>query len=124
MAREQLPEKAVIQLEGSDTRYELPLSWKSGSAESTWQISAEAKLGKYWVSFARSGESVGRVYAGGDEGEGDGEGWWGPSRFWLGGSFRVGEFRLPILKGEVSARHAVATGIQTDVDLKLAYLAW
>jgi uncharacterized protein YfaS (alpha-2-macroglobulin family) len=123
VAREQLPEKAVIQLEGSDTRYELPLSWRGGSAESTWQIPAEAKLGKYWVSFARSGESVGRVYAGGDEGEGESEGWWGPSRFWLGGSFRVGEFRLPILKGEVSARLAVATGGQAEVDLKLAYLA-
>jgi len=121
--REQLPEKAVIQLEGSDLRFELPLTWKGGSAETTWTIPAEAKLGKYWVSFARSGERIDRVYAGADDGEGDGEGWWPPSRFWLGGSFRVGEFRLPVLKGEVSSRLAVVTGPQAEVDLKLAYLA-
>ena len=40
--RERLPEKAVIQLEDSDIRYELPLTWKGGSAESTWTIPARS----------------------------------------------------------------------------------
>lgn len=127
--RERLPEKAVIQLEDSDIRYELPLTWKGGSAESTWTIPADAKLGKYWVSFARANDRAERVQGGWSdeesdgEGAGDGEGWWPPSRFWRGGSFRVGEFRLPVLKGQVAATQPVAFGRQLEVDLTLAYLA-
>ena len=123
--REQLPEKVLIQLEDSDVCYELPLTWKGGSAESSWTIPSEAKLGKYWVSFVRPGEQAGRVYGGESENEGYGEGerWWPPSRFWRGGSFRVGEFRLPVLKGEVAPTRPSATGQSAEVDLKLAYPA-
>lgn len=122
--REQLPDKAVIQLEGSELRYDLPLVWKGGSAESSWTIPAGAKLGKYWISFARANDSVERVHGGESDEAGDGEGWWPPSRFWRGGSFRVGEFRLPVLRGEVALTKPDLQGENTaEVDLKLAYLA-
>lgn len=124
VSREQLPEKAVIQLEGSDIRFDLPLQWKGGSAETNWTIPSEAKLGKYWVSFAKASETVGRVVGGESDGEGGADGWWPPSRFWRGGSFRVAEFRLPILKGEIAPTRAEVIGeTASAVDLKLAYLA-
>lgn len=122
--RPQLPDKAVIQLEGSDLRYELPLTWKNGVADSAWAIPAEAKLGRYWVSFIRAGEKAERVYGGDSEGEGDEEGWAPPGRYWRGGSFRVGEFRLPVLKGEVIGSAKPVVGAKDlSVDLRLAYLA-
>ncbi len=124
--RAQLPEKMVIQLENSDTRYELPLSWKGGSAESDWTVPAGAKLGRYWVSFVRGGargENEGRFYGSEGDDEAGGDEWWPSSRFWRGGSFRVGEFRLPVLKGEVAHSRPALTGDRAEVSLKLNYLA-
>lgn len=138
--RAQLPEKAVIQLENSDVRYELPLIWKAGSAESTWTIPSEAKLGKYGVSFLRAGQKAERVSegsgdvgdvgdvggggGGGGDGDGGGDEVYGSSgHYWLGGSFRVGEFRLPILKGEVAPTQPTVVGSQAFADVRLNYLA-
>ncbi|MBP9713408.1 MAG: hypothetical protein KBD60_06895 [Sterolibacterium sp.] len=136
--RQQLPDQAVIQLENSDVQYTLPLSWKGGSAESVWTVPTDARLGKYWVSFLRSGERVTRVQGGdgyaegdgrdegsetGEAGEAGGDAYGNPGRYWRGGSFRVGEFRLPVLKGEVAPTRASVTGSRAAVDLRLAYLA-
>jgi hypothetical protein len=122
--REALPERIAIQLEGSDIRYELPLAWKNGVAESTWTIPAEAKLGRYWIAFLRASDKAGRVSAG-DMGDGDGEdAWIDPGRYWSGGSFKVGEFRLPVMRGEVAgAAQPVVAAKSLAVDLRLGYLA-
>jgi uncharacterized protein YfaS (alpha-2-macroglobulin family) len=117
----QLPAKIQIQLDGSETKYELPLTWKNGVAESVWTIPADAKLGRYNVDFVVAAK--GQTAASDNDAE-DGEDWGPSGRYWQGGSFKVGEFRLPVLKGEVigAANPAVAVR-QVDVDLKLAYLA-
>ncbi len=122
--REALPERIAIQLEGSDIRYELPLAWKNGGAESTWTIPPEAKLGRYWISFLRSGDKAGRVHAGeGDSYDGE-DAWIDPGRYWSGGSFKVGEFRLPVMRGEVAGATApVVATKELAVDLRLGYLA-
>jgi uncharacterized protein YfaS (alpha-2-macroglobulin family) len=121
--REVLPDRIAIQLEGSELRFEMPLTWKGGSAETTWTIPAEAKLGRYWVSFLRPGDKAQRVY--GDEGEMDGEdAWASPGTYWRGGSFRVADFRLPVMRGEVAVPAAPLIAASSfDVDLRLGYLA-
>ena len=72
------PDKVVITHEGSGQQYSIPLQWRKTatggfSAESQFAIPPAAKLGVYNVSL-------------GDN----------PS-----GSFRVEEFRLPVLQGQV-----------------------
>lgn len=79
----QLPVRAVIQHSGSDQRWELPLAWNAdGSAESSWPVPKDAKLGEYSVTLAgpRKGDEAGWV-----QGE-------------RSGDFRVEEFRVPTLR--------------------------
>jgi uncharacterized protein YfaS (alpha-2-macroglobulin family) len=67
---------------GSDKKYEIPLKWfPDGSAESHWQIPLEANLGYYQLSMPIPKEDTRRYYS---------------------GSFRVEEFRLPILRASIS----------------------
>ena len=47
-----LPKEAMIEHQGSEQRYKLPLKWDArGSAESTWQVPKDAKTGVYRVTF-------------------------------------------------------------------------
>ncbi|HWX09624.1 MAG TPA: MG2 domain-containing protein, partial [Gaiellaceae bacterium] len=82
------PEKAVIEHVGTEQRWELPLTWTpDGTATSEWAIPKEAKLGTYNVMIDVPGREQGRWY---DEGE-------------LAASFRVEEFRLPVLTAQLQA---------------------
>src|SRR5262249_53936380 len=70
---------------GSDERYEQPLAWHDdGSAESTWEIPHAAKLGRYDVVLVRPAPP----------GKPD----WS-AREHDAGSFRVEEFRVPLMQG-------------------------
>ncbi|MGL6042267.1 MAG: MG2 domain-containing protein, partial [Deefgea sp.] len=75
----QLPTQITITHDGSGQEFKFPLTWRNGRyAESTFAIPANAKLGAYSISM-NAGEII--LYS---------------------GNFRVEEFRLPVMRGQIS----------------------
>ena len=76
-----LPKQLVIRHVGSDQEFPFDLSWRNGRyAETTFALPKDAKLGTYAVTLT------------------DGD------RSWPSGSFRVEEFRLPVMQGRIALR--------------------
>ena len=85
LAREALPDRAIVVHEGSGEEFELPLAWNgTRSAASRWNIPASAKLGSYRVLLQRSND---------DEAQ---------QRRWDSGDFRVEEFRVPLVDARLA----------------------
>jgi uncharacterized protein YfaS (alpha-2-macroglobulin family) len=120
-----LPKGVAIVHQGSEQRYAFPLSWDAsgGIAETTFAIPREAKLGVYDVYLLdedlsrEEARTDGKKMGGGDV------------RFWrlkrrMSGSFRVEEFRVPLMKAGIRpvggplVRPKAAT-----LDLSVAYLS-
>jgi uncharacterized protein YfaS (alpha-2-macroglobulin family) len=119
-----LPQAFAIEHLGSDQRYEFPVAWNSGgSAETTWKIPQDAKLGEYRVTLLsretgapNERKEVGR-YRRGDER-------YRAMKRWPSGSFRVEEYRIPLMKGSVRAVGGPLVRVkEADLDLQLSYLA-
>lgn len=91
------PAQAWIVHSGSDDKFAMPLSWDANAiAESRWAIPAGAKLGTYEVMIGGT----------------------------VTGSFRVEQFRLPLMKGVVQGpARALVAPAQVPVDLQLSYLS-
>ncbi len=113
-AGQALPAKVVMRHVGSDQTYELPLQWRataSGgrSAESSFQIPPEAKLGSYDVELVTR----------------RGEGQQAQEDSLSSGSFRVEAFRLPVLAGMLKAGTAapVVAPAELPVDVEVHYVA-
>nr|WP_239024429.1 MG2 domain-containing protein [Ramlibacter humi] len=97
-----LPTQLIVTHVGSGTQFTQPLAWRrtatgGQSGESEFKIPPAAKLGAYEVSLrGRSGESA-------------------------SGSFRVEEFRLPVLEGRIAPSDKQAlvgvTSLPTDVQV-------
>jgi uncharacterized protein YfaS (alpha-2-macroglobulin family) len=104
------PVRMVIRHQGTGQTWEQPLAPDAaGIAESTWAIPADAKLGEYSVTLAglpKKGEPPGLV-SGAES-----------------GTFRVEEFRVPVLKAAVQlpAGPLVAASA-ASVGLQLSYLS-
>ena len=97
--------KVLITHQGSGQHYELPLSFTGGVAVSEWQIPEAAKLGTYLVSYRN------------DDGSADG------SKV-ASGSFKVAEFRVPSMRGEVHLPgRALINPSSAPVNLAVHYLA-
>jgi uncharacterized protein YfaS (alpha-2-macroglobulin family) len=120
----ELPKAVLIQHQGSDQRYELPLTWdENGIAESAWQVPKDAKLGTYTIMLLKqaSGKAKKRTAVGGYE-EGDEE-YFIPEG-WRSGSFRVEEFRVPLMKGIIQPpKEPLVNAREATVDLFVSYLA-
>ena len=107
LPEQEIEDTAVIVHEGSDQRYEIPLSWNSdGSAESEWEIPANAMLGNYSVYLRLAGQRdnySSRIYS---------------------GNFRVEEFRVPLMRALVRApaEDQIAPE-RITVDLTASYLS-
>ena len=120
----QLPQAVLIQHQGSDQRYEFPLTWdKNGIAESTWQIPRDAKLGTYSITLLMKGSGKKKQrravggYEEGDEGYVNADGWYS-------GSFRVEEFRVPLMKGIIQPpKDPLVNAREATVDLMVKYLS-
>ena len=104
-----LPKKIAIVHQGTEQKYEVAVSWDARNiADSTWKIPEGAKKGVYSVQMtdtldARPGAR-------------------GTTR--LAGSFRVEEFRVPLMKAEIVGPKAPQTNARSvDLDLHLRYLA-
>lgn len=99
---QQAPTALVIAHAGSDERVTLPLQFDAqGIAESRWAIPASARLGQYQLSYQR-----------GDEALGD------------GGSFRVEQYRVPLMRAmlQAPAEPAVARR-ELPLDLYVGYFS-
>ncbi|OPY70174.1 MAG: hypothetical protein A4E57_00702 [Syntrophorhabdaceae bacterium PtaU1.Bin034] len=109
-----LPGKAVIRHAGSDQEYAFPLKWNTdGTAEMTWEVPKNAKLGTYQVTLeqkaAATGKEAGRKVFG---------------TGWQTGSFRVEEFRVPLMRAIVQGpREPVVKPKEVHVDVSLTYLS-
>jgi hypothetical protein len=100
-----LPEAAIIEHQGSDQRYKLPVKWDArSSATSDWRVPAQAKVGTYRVVFedALGGRKVQRT----------------------AGTFRVEEFRVPLMRAAIDPPDApLVNPQQVSVGLQVSYLA-
>jgi len=98
---EQRPVKAAIVHSQSDQRYPIDVRFDdAGIASGDWVIPAGARLGAYSIEFGDGYPSV------------------------TSGSFRVEQFRIPLLRGEVIAPPLVpARATSLNVDVSVRYLA-
>ena len=110
-ARE-LPRQLRLTHAGSGQHFDVPLKWTGGTALSTWAIPNDAKLGEYraLVDLA-SGSTAGsadRYY----------------SRRLETGSFRVEQFRVPLMKAVLKPpSKSVANPDSVAIDAQLSYLS-
>ncbi len=83
---EELPNQMTITHRGSEQRYNISLKWNPGGhAEGMWKIPKDAKLGNYESLLSKS----------------TGKGTEFPT-----GSFKVEEFRVPLMRGQLTAPRA------------------
>ena len=103
-----LPDKLVIKHMGTDQTYTFPLRWLSnGTSGTTWAIPQNARLGTYTVYFERDANEKK-----------------GSRERWQSGSFRVEEFRVPLMKAVVKGLTDPLIGErEVGVDISLNYLA-
>jgi hypothetical protein len=99
--------------EGSNQRYEVPLKWNAnGSAETTWTIPKEARLGSYQVDLSMTTNPNGITSPGQRT-----------RSFISAGRFRVEEYRVPLMKAIIRAPSQDLVSPSTvPVDLTVNYL--
>ena len=97
----------IIEHVGGDQSYKLPLKWRpNGTAESVFKIPPQAKLGTYEVFLAAAGEPS------------------GSGRRLRSGSFRVEEFRVPLMKAVIQGpREPVIQAEEVEIDLAVSHLS-
>jgi alpha-2-macroglobulin len=100
------PTTAVIEHVGTNQQYELALEWnRNGSAESSWNIPKDAKLGTYRVRLSRGKTTY-------------------YQRELYTGEIRVEEFRVPLIKATIQpAAEPLVAPKSFPVDLSVRYLA-
>ena len=101
---EERPEKLEIAHAGSDDKFEVAVAWDAnGSAVDEWKIPKQAKLGSYSVRLVPRKASE-----------------YSPAS----GSFRVEEFRVPLMRGVLSPpRDAVVAAGEFPLDLAVQHLS-
>lgn len=109
-----LPRGVGIRHLGSDQTYEFPIKWDvtNGVTETSWKIPRRAKLGHYQVVFLKKmpkkDQNRGYYYG----------------NYWKSGSFRVEEFRVPLMRGSIKpVSESLINVTEADVDLLVTYLS-
>ncbi len=123
-----LPTTLSIVHVGTDEHFEQPLAFDAtGVAESTWQIPPEAKLGYYEVHFLSAATATARAESAAAGGEGEEEEYdssYENTGDWIAASFRVEEFRVPLMKGVLQLPATpLVQAASVPVDLAVQYLA-
>ena len=100
--------EVMVEQAGSNQPTVFPLKWRAnGTAETVFKIPEKAKLGTYEVYLAapsdpaRSGSGL-RVYS---------------------GSFRVEEFRVPLMKAVIQGPQELVNAREMEVDLAVSFLS-
>ena len=117
----QLPTRVRIIHQGSNQEFQFPLTWRGGkSAETVFVIPKEAKLGQYEVRLD-AGAPKDVDASGGENAAVDGDG--ASDAAVTTGSFRVEEFRLPVMQGIVTPpKGALVAPKELPLNLQLNYL--
>jgi uncharacterized protein YfaS (alpha-2-macroglobulin family) len=112
--QEKRPNEIMIEHQGSDEQYRFPLSWHGkGIAESTWKIPENAKLGTYQIILGQKRAGVQNTHYRRDL-----------QYARTSGSFRVEEFRVPLMKGIVQAPPLpLIRPKEVNVDVSVSYLS-
>lgn len=110
-----LPQRLVIRHAGSDQTYEQPLSWDAqGVAESVWTVPTDAKLGTYQVNLVSGEKPATRGRRAADD----------EPITRMSGSFRVEEFRVPVMKAIVQPLATPLINARSaPLDVQLNYLS-
>ncbi|MDD5169468.1 MAG: MG2 domain-containing protein, partial [Syntrophales bacterium] len=111
-----VPDEVAIEHRGSGTQYRLPLAWRNpGLAESEWKIPEGAKLGTYAINLEKK-----EVPSGKDRGHQVHR----QKYSWESGSFRVEEFRIPLMKGIIQPLKGPLVKVkEVGLDLSVSYLS-
>ncbi|MFH1146694.1 MAG: MG2 domain-containing protein [Pseudomonadota bacterium] len=145
LKKDRIPKAVAVQHEGSSESYEFPLRWDpaGGIAETVWKIPEGAKLGAYRIVMLKKAtkdkKSV-TYYEQHDDGNGvdnfeeddnnfsydEYEYYQGrrERNYYVSGSFRVEEFRVPLMKASIlPPREPIINQSETGVDLLVTYLS-
>jgi len=117
VASDHLPNVLAITFADGDQHYDFDLKWNdSGTADNDWQIPHDAKLGEYTVTMSR--RSVGPTPTPSPDSNDS------SSQSLTTGSFRVEEFRIPVMKAaiRIPAQPLVAV-TEFPLDLSAQYLS-
>ncbi|NUZ07956.1 alpha-2-macroglobulin family protein [Piscinibacter koreensis] len=112
---DRVPTRVKIVHQGSGQEVVMPLAWSAGgrSALSTWNIPPAAKLGVYDVVLEREAPASASTL---DSEAGE--------RRWTSGSFRVEEFRVPLIDARLGGPKAPPVAASSvAVDVQMSYLA-
>lgn len=119
MRKEDLPTRVRIIHLGSGQQYQFPLNWRGNkSAETTFVLPRQARLGSYEVVLDQ-----GRVRSNtGEQSDDDDEDHYGRGSY-VTGTFRVEEFRLPLMQGRITPPKGAQVAIkELPLDLQLNYI--
>ena len=121
VSQQELENTVQIIHQGSNQRYTLPVTWNAdGSAESTWTIPKEARLGTYLVNISL------KQNTNEDAAAQPVLGFYQQGRFRSllpAGSFRVEEYRVPLMKAVIRTPSAeLVSPSSVPVDLTVNYL--
>ncbi|EJM99807.1 Ig-like domain-containing alpha-2-macroglobulin family protein [Herbaspirillum sp. YR522] len=124
MRAQDLPTRVRITHQGSGQQFQFPLSWRAGkSAETVFALPKQAKLGAYDVVLDQGRADPNRQDAANGDADGDGGDGDGGQHAFYTGSFRVEEFRLPLMQGRMSAPKGPQVAIkELPLQLQLNYL--
>ncbi len=125
LRKEDLPTRIRITHQGSGQEYQFPLSWRGlKSAETVFALPKQAKLGIYEVVLDQGKVNANASNQDADNDQADGErGWDGGRRAYYTGSFRVEEFRLPLMQGRITPPKGAQVAIkELPLDLQLNYI--
>jgi uncharacterized protein YfaS (alpha-2-macroglobulin family) len=113
----ELPDTLTIAFTGSDQHYDFALKWNAeGTAETTWNIPRDAKLGEYRVTMTRRKLATPTPSAS--------QQYYPPAPEIESGSFRVEEFRVPLMKAAVKMPAGELVGVtRIPVDISAEYLS-
>lgn len=123
----QYPTRVTIRHAGSGQTYHLPLTWSADhTADSTFTIPAEAKLGEYDVSLDDGSTNASTQDGDKDSDNADDSG--GALHMnYDSGSFRVEAFRLPVFKGTIAVRNEKTSPLvaakEAPVALQIDYVS-
>ena len=114
---DKLPDELAIRFVGGDQSYSFKLDWRpNGTAESTWDIPRDAKLGSYSLTLVRHNQPATPVPPDQTTGEDTTE---IPTV-----NFRVEEFRVPLMKAAIRLPSATLVRAATvAVDVSVEYLS-
>jgi hypothetical protein len=119
--KEHLPDKALIEHQGSGQKYEFPLKWdhQTGTAEISWTIPRDSKLGTYAVSLLKTAPKTAAGQVKMDAESSDSR------QSQISGRFRVEEFRVPLMKASITpvAGKNTVNASEVEFDVQASYLS-